>query len=672
MRYSLLLFFFITIPQHFFAQKNDLNNYDSINILRNLANDRDLDINIRFEYARQAIKLSKLTKNDSTILASNRVLSYLFLVNRDVDSLYTINFINLNIAGKLKDTLKMAYASHNLGYHFDELKKVDSAYSYYFKAREFYRVTQKKRLEADVLSNMARIQRRARDFIGSEINAIEGIKILNELPKDDNIYDALWSLNNLIGIISGQINRYDKAIEYHNNALGYANKIKDDYLLNLYSKTNIAILYRRKGDYREANKLFLKLLEDKSIKAQDPSTYASILSSLAYCKLLAGDKNYFELERLFRESLSVAKEEKGLREIMITSEQFSELFLKKNENDSADFYANKSYELGKQFNANETILNTLILKSKIEKGEKSREYLLEHIKLSDSLILEERRMRNQFTRINFETDTYKQKEEAASRLNTWLIIISLSLLSSLMLVYVIKTKREKKKELQLAKQQQDANEEIYNLMLSQQDKMDEARAVEKKRISQEIHDGILGRLFGARLSLDSLNMVKTDEAVINRGNYINELKEIEQDIRQVSHDLNTDFIANASFLSLITTLIETQCVAYNLGQDITVQEPVNWDLLNNKTKIHLYRIIQESLQNIYKHAYANLVSINIKQVNNLISLTIKDDGEGFDAAKSKDGIGLKNMKSRVNEINGHFSVKTSKSNGTSLTIDVPV
>ena len=61
-------------------------------------------------------------------------------------------------------------------------------------------------------------------------------------------------------------------------------------------------------------------------------------------------------------------------------------------------------------------------------------------------------------------------------------------------------------------------------MLAQQDKIDEGRTKEKKRISEELHDGILGRLFGTRLSLDSLNMLQTEEAIINREGYINELK----------------------------------------------------------------------------------------------------------------------------------------------------
>ena len=77
------------------------------------------------------------------------------------------------------------------------------------------------------------------------------------------------------------------------------------------------------------------------------------------------------------------------------------------------------------------------------------------------------------------------------------------------MIYIILAQRAKNKELKFAKQQQETNEEIYNLMLSQQDKVDEARALEKKRISEELHDGILGRLFGTRLSLDSLNMANS-------------------------------------------------------------------------------------------------------------------------------------------------------------------
>ena len=670
MKYIILFLAFILIPSKSLAQEYS-KGLNEIIKLQDLANDKSIEKEKSFQYAREAIKLSKKIKNDSIILASNRILSYLFLMNNDIDSIYSINYENLKLASKLKDTLKMAYASHNIGYYYEDKNKLDSSYFYYFKARKHYNSSNQYRLEADVLANMASIQEVERDFIGSEINAINGIKILEELPGNDDVYKELWSFNNLIGIVSGQIERYDKAIEYHNKALDYSAKIKDDYLLNLYSKTNIAILYRRKGEYSQANSRFNKILKDKTIKDKDPSTYASLLSGLAYCRLLNGDRNNKELESLFRESLLVANTEEDDFEIMNTSEFFSEYFLEIGQKDSALIYADKAHIIARNLNANKTILNTLVLKAKINEGEKSKKYLYEHIKLSDSLILNERSIHNKFARIDYETDIIKQEKDQISKQRQWLFLISIGLLVTLLLLYIIKTQREKNKELLFAQQQQKANEEIYNLMLSQQDRMDEARALEKKRISEELHDGILGRLFGARLSLDSLNLSKADDAIKNRSNYINEIKEIEQDIRKVSHDLNTDFIANSSFLDIIKTLVETQTRAYKLDYSINATSDINWDILTNKAKIHIYRILQESLQNIYKHANANKLEIEFQQKNNLISLTIKDDGDGFDINKAKEGIGLKNIKSRVNEINGKLYIDTKKNKGTTIKIEVP-
>jgi len=662
-----------------FSQNQNFTSFKKIDNLQRKANDESIDIEERFAYARKAIFFSKQSKNDSIILSSNRVLSLLFLKNGNIDSLYRINHENLKISTKLRDSLKMGYASQNIAYYFYETNVLlDSSYFYYSKARKFYNKTNQKKDEAAVLLNMATIQEVERDYIGSEINTIEAIKILDVLPKDDEIYYMLWSLHNLIGIVSELVERYDEAIDYHNKAIEYSGMIKAKNSYNAYSRYNIAILHRRKEDYLEANKQFLKILKDDRIKKEDPVTYAGLLYHLAYSRTLNNDKNIKGLEGLFRKSFEILESEEDIQEIMIASVYFSEYFLNQGSLDSAFSYAEKSYSIAKQLNANQYILNSLMLKSKIKEGEASKQYLYEHIKLNDSLVLAERSNRNKFARIDFETNEIKQENKLfeqentrISKKNQMLIITSIGLLITLFFLYIIKTQREKNKELQLAQQQQEANEEIYNLMLSQQDKMDEARALEKQRISQELHDGILGRLFGARLSLDSLNLSKTEDAVINRGNYIKELKVIEQDIRKVSHDLNTDFIAHSGFLDIIETLVETQALAYSLQSTITADQDINWDAISNKTKIHFYRIVQESLQNIYKHAEATRVDITFKQKNNLISLAIKDDGSGFDENKAKKGIGLKNMHSRVKEIKGVLNINTKANLGTTIEIRVP-
>jgi signal transduction histidine kinase len=313
----------------------------------------------------------------------------------------------------------------------------------------------------------------------------------------------------------------------------------------------------------------------------------------------------------------------------------------------------------------------MLLLSELNEGEKGKKFLKEHIHLNDSLLANERSFRNKFARIKFETEQIELENERISRERFWLLMISIVLITTLVLLYVVITQRAKNKELKFAQDQQKTNEEIYNLMLSQQDKVDEARAREKVRISQELHDGILGRLFGTRLSLDSLNFVEGKDAIFNRANYIKELKLIEEDIRKISHDLNTDFVSGSGFMDILTELIENQTQAYNLQHEFKFTDDINWEIVPNKTKINIYRIIQESMQNIYKHANASLVKISIQQKNNVICLTIIDDGDGFLVNKSKKGIGLKNIHSRVNEINGDVHFESELKSGTTITINIP-
>ena len=208
-------------------------------------------------------------------------------------------------------------------------------------------------------------------------------------------------------------------------------------------------------------------------------------------------------------------------------------------------------------------------------------------------------------------------------------------------------------------------------MLGQQDKVDEARAKEKIRISKELHDGVLGGLFGVRLSLDSINFNEGKEAMMSRAKYISQLQTIEQEIRKISHELNTDFVSGSGFIDIVSELIENQTIAYKLEYEFNSSDDINWDFVANKTKINIYRIIQESMQNIYKHANANSIKISISLEKDLICLDIIDDGDGFDTSKSKKGIGLKNMKSRVDDFEGEITWTSLSGNGTTVKVKIP-
>ncbi|WP_289044919.1 sensor histidine kinase [uncultured Olleya sp.] len=634
----------------------------------------------RIKYAEKAVYLSIKLDVDSTLLNSNKNLSYLYIVNQKFEKLKDINFANINIANKLKDTSSIANANYNLGYAYESIQKIDSAYYYYYNAAKYYDKLKDYKLQAAVLLNMANLQEAERDYIGAQNNVIKAIELVKKLPINAFNLDTQWSLYNTIGIITGELHQYENSIDYHKKAIKSINttqarlQLSNDaiYYYKTYSNVNIASTYRKKGDYNLAIKNCEQIINDSKLLNEDPVTYAYILNELAYSKFLRGESSDSEIEFLFRQSYSICDSVSDKELKQTVSVNLAEYFASRKVLDSANYYATIGYKLGKELSHNKTILKALVLKSKIETGEASKQYLYEHIKLNDSLILAERANRNKFMRIDFETDEIKQENKQMSRERLWLLITSISLLVVLFFLYILKTQREKNKELQLERQQQEANEEIYNLMLSQQNKIDEAKSLEKNRISKDIHDGILGKLFGVRLSLDGLNISKTDEATKKRGYYISELKNIEEEIRKVSHELNSEFIHQAGFLDIITALVETQMTAYNINYRLDIQDDINWESLNNKIKIHLYRILQETMQNTYKHANATLVNISFKYEKNLLTLTVSDNGSGFDLNKSRKGIGLKNLDSRIEEINGKLKIESKINKGTIITINVIV
>jgi signal transduction histidine kinase len=240
-------------------------------------------------------------------------------------------------------------------------------------------------------------------------------------------------------------------------------------------------------------------------------------------------------------------------------------------------------------------------------------------------------------------------------------------------VYVIKAQKAKNRELLFKQQQQKANEDIYNLMITQQNSIEVTRIKEKKRVAQELHDGVLGRMFGVRMNLDSLNKINDESASDQRNAYLSELKNIEQDIREISHDLNrekSELINN--FVAIVEDLFENQKKTYKSILVTSIDPAIKWGLISNSVKINLYRIIQESLQNINKYAKATAIKVEFKKDLDTIFLAISDDGIGFNVNRAKKGIGLQNIISRTHDCQGIVDIKSRKEEGTNIIITVPI
>jgi signal transduction histidine kinase len=431
----------------------------------------------------------------------------------------------------------------------------------------------------------------------------------------------------------------------------------------------MGLIYLNAKKYDLAKSFFQKGLLQKNLSIQRPYVYALLLDNLGYAKFKLNESN--DLPDLFYQSLKFKDSLKLTSGVFVNKIHLSEYFAAKIDTIKAIQYSTEALLLARSTNVPRDVLAALKQLAVIE-PEKASVYSKEYIRINENLQKEERKMGDKFSRIEYETDKIKG-ENSILELQNRNLVYALSILTILgLFIYIVKAQKTKNRELLYKQQQQKANEDIYNLMISQQNTIETGRVQEKKRVAQELHDGVLGRMFGVRMNLDSLNKIQDDTAISQRNSYLSELKNIEQDIREISHDLNrekSELINN--FVAIVDNLLEEQRKTFPAKVVSIIDSSIKWDKVLNSVKINLYRIIQESLQNCNKYANATIIKVELKKKGDSIVLLIKDNGIGFNAKTKKKGIGLQNMISRTNECEGQFDVTSVVGKGSTIVVTIP-
>jgi signal transduction histidine kinase len=644
----------------------------AIDSLIALSIDGDTSNEQSLNYALKSQNIAQSLDIDSITLKVGRNLSLMYLYNDQIKKYIPQNYSNLRLAYELQDSSAVSVASFNLGSYYRFNQQNDSAFYFFSNSIKHLPQNEVSYYKAQSYFMVADVEHVAKVYEGAEEDAVRALNVLDQLPENEENLDMYWGIYNLLAIISKDLGNYKMAIDYYEQSIAYAKQMQNGYINEIYSINNKANAYRKLGQLEIALNLYVDLISQrKRYEDIDPSFYGTLINNIALAKIESGNYRFGDVEQQLKEAIAIAYKEEDDNGKLRTTLDLSSLYLQEKELDSVKKYATLALEMADSFSSNEAKQKALFLLAAVIEGNDGKELLIEHIRLGDSLEKVEKSVRNRIARIKYGTDQLEAENEQISKENLYLVILSIGLLLTAILVYLFISQRAKNRKLKLIQFQQKANEDIYNLMLGQQDKVDEARAKEKIRVSKELHDGVLGRLFGTRLSLDSMNFKDGKEAMMMRANYIAQLKTIEQDIRKISHELNTDFVAGSSFMAILTELIETQSQAYVLKHEFDYTNYISWDLVSNKAKINIYRIIQESMQNIYKHANAKLIKISISLEKNVICLIIIDNGEGFDTSKSKRGIGLKNMISRVEDIDGKITFTSQSGDGTIVSVKIP-
>jgi len=200
----------------------------------------------------------------------------------------------------------------------------------------------------------------------------------------------------------------------------------------------------------------------------------------------------------------------------------------------------------------------------------------------------------------------------------------------------------------------------------------EAQELERRRLARELHDETGQALTSILLGLKALE--ERFEDADSRAATA-ELRELVvstlQDVRRLAVELRPSALDDFGLVAALERL--AAAFAEQSGIDVDFQTPLAGERLSGEVETSLYRIVQESLTNVVKHARARHVSILLTRKNGAVKAVVEDDGQGFNPAEDTlDGFGLVGMRERLALLGGRLEVESSSETGTTVAAEVPI
>jgi PAS domain S-box-containing protein len=209
-------------------------------------------------------------------------------------------------------------------------------------------------------------------------------------------------------------------------------------------------------------------------------------------------------------------------------------------------------------------------------------------------------------------------------------------------------------------------QEIYDIALN-------AEEEERKRLADNLHNGLGQILYGVKLYLKKLDLAENQVFTsLHRTAYLktnNLITEAIRESRRMSHELTPTVLEDFGLKAAVKDL----CISFNEFISVKCIISGNPDSLDKKLELFVYRITQELLINILKHAGAEESKLKVAIYSKSIHIKVSDNGKGFDSEKTKTrGIGLRTIHNKVKMLGGVFIINSSKNTGTLIEIMLPI
>lgn len=370
---------------------------------------------------------------------------------------------------------------------------------------------------------------------------------------------------------------------------------------------------------------------------------------------------------------AIAVDGKGFATSLQLNEILGSYLLHKREYGKSLFYFNRAMDICNASGSSNFKLTLYYFRaqvySKLGQGQRAYEDQKNHSDLLDSLMNKQRLEAVNAMEIRFRTAEMDKKlvqgqllqQQNEGRIKVRNIWIGATLATALFaLIFIVSRNRNKQK---LLIQQQ----EIALLSSRMQ-----GEDLERSRIARELHDGVSILLSAAKMNFSALGKENPE---LTQTEFFQEvgslLNQTVQEVRSISHNLVPGLLMHQSLPAAVQAFCELIGKGYHLLVELLVYGP--FSNTNIEWNYAVYRMIQELIHNVIKHAKATEVIVQMTMLEDKLHLTVEDNGIGFVEGKTAVlGIGLQGLRQRVEQMQGHFIFSSTPSVGTTVEIEIPV
>ncbi len=599
--------------------------------------------NTSLRYYRQALNLSKRIMHNRLILSSMVDIGICHIEQNHMDSAIHFFTLALPVAKLMNDTSKIAAVLANIGNAHLHKKDAVAAIDYYLQAIRLLEVCSDRSRLPGLYANLTSLFETQKQYDKSIEYGNKAFALAQEF-KDD--YAAVNALLNISGAYSA-LNQFQKEHELLERALILAEKNQD--------LEQMAAVYNNLGDWYDHQKQYASALENyresyryaHQMGNQYHLCTASSRVALAYYNLQLNDKALSYILQAEKLAIDVGSRA-DLKEIYKTRAQI--------EHQRGNFKQAYDY-LSKSF----TVSDSLFKVASSEKIAEMEARYQNEKKLKEILQLQQEKALQQLSIRQQSTFNYVLLGSIATILTIGFLVYRNSKHKQQLLHQTAQLQTQRIKELE-----QEKKLVAYNALLKGQE-------LERSRMAKDLHDGLGGMLSGVKLSLGAMkgNIILSEDNTRLFARVLDQLDHSISEMRRVAHNMMPEALVKLGLQQAIQDYCD------GLNESSQLQFNLHFHGLTNRleaaTEIVVYRIVQELLNNIVKHAEATMVLVQIMRHDDNLNITIEDNGKGFDrgiAHESTDG--LNNVRSRVDYLKGQLDIQSMPGKGTSIHIDFTI